>query len=138
MKKRDVKKSTLITIIAAVSILFILLYIFSDSIKNIVNVIIYSSIFAYILKPCAYFLKQKLNISSKKASLLVIIIVIDIVITCVLLIIPIAINEMSSTADLEAKTEQYIDDFTEKFNLKSTPIVSDIYNMIAEKEEYIA
>ncbi|WP_244833052.1 AI-2E family transporter [Clostridium sp. BJN0001] len=137
MKKQDVKRLIFIGILISI-ILFIIIYMFSESVKSIINLLIYSFIFAYILKPFASFFENKFNMSHRKASFFVIILIINIIIISVFIIIPVVISEMSAAGDMQIKAQGYIEDFTSRFKLKSTPVISDLYNMISEKEEYIA
>ena len=67
------KKLIYKTIIAIVLvILSIIIYIYFTPIRDVVNLLVISFIIAYTLKPLKNYLSEKLNISHKKSSLLII------------------------------------------------------------------
>ena len=69
-KHKNLIYKTIIAIILI--ILSIVVYIFFTPIRDVVNLLVISFIIAYTLKPLRNYLSDRLNISAKKSSLLII------------------------------------------------------------------
>lgn len=119
--------------IIIIGIIIIAVYLFSPSVKEIVNIILISFGLSYILSPAKEFFMSKLKLNKRLASILVILIVLTVITAGIALIIPSFIEEISSSGDIFDSVGEFYSDMTVKFNLNNVPVVNSLYNSIMEK-----
>ena len=119
--------------IIIIGIIIIAVYLFSPSVKEIVNIILISFGLSYILSPAKEFFMSKLKLNKRLASILVILIVLAVITAGIALIIPSFIEEISSSGDIFDSVGEFYSDMTVKFNLNNVPVVNSLYNSIMEK-----
>lgn len=123
-------KIALITLLVLAAIL---IYVYVEPVKAVINVLIVSFIVAYILKPLKNYMCKKLNISSSKSSLLIILILVILFIGLLYCIIPAVIKESGNFGGMIDSIELYILSAAERFNLNKLPIFETIYIQVGEK-----
>ena len=130
--KRYKSKILLITVII-ICISVVLLYVFSSSIREIVDIVFISFALSYVLNPSKEFFMRKLKINGKAASVIVIFIVAGIIFGGAAVILPSFVEELSSAGDIFDNVADFYKDIAEKFNLNDIPVLDSLYNSIMEK-----
>jgi predicted PurR-regulated permease PerM len=133
MQLRKHKKLIVITIILLFCTILISAYFFNDSVKSIINIILISFILAYTLTPIRNKIQEKLGVSKKTASILVILIVLGIIVTCIIVIVPTLFNELLNVSNVFENIRSFLEETLKKFNTKGNITNSAIYNEILEK-----
>lgn len=133
MQLRKHKKLIVITIILLFCIILISAYFFNDSVKSITNIILISFILAYTLTPIRDKIQEKLGVSKKTASILVILIVLGIIVTCIIVIVPTLFNELLNVSNVFENIRSFLEETLKKFNTKGNITNSAMYNEILEK-----
>lgn len=127
--KRLIIRCVLIFII----ILFIILYLKWNVFREVVNIIIISSILAYILRPLRNLIIGKERISKRKATLIIMFGIILILGLIFYILVPKLMKEVGNTALIIDKISIYINNFIENLKIKNSSIVLTIYNEVEEK-----
>lgn len=127
--KRLIIRCVLILII----ILFIVLYLKWNVFREVVNIIIISSILAYILRPLRNLIIGKERISKRKATLIIMFGIILILGLIFYILVPKLMKEVGNTALIIDKISIYINNFIENLKIKNSSIVLTIYNEVEEK-----
>lgn len=127
-------KSILIKIFLCLLIIaFIFLYIKNQAIHKTVNLVLVSFIFAYVLKPIRNFYMRRFNISSKKASVVIMLsITIGIALTLYILI-PKMYKELSNVEMIFNKLVDLYENIEQSSKIKNSELFSFIYVQIKEK-----
>ena len=99
-----------------------LLYLFNDSIKNIINIIIISFILSYVLMPIRDIIEEKLKVGANIASMMIIFMILMVVVSIIIIFIPTLFNEISTISNI-------LDSIG--------TILNNIYNRIIEKGNYM-
>ena len=112
---------------------FILAYIFNDSIHIITNTIIISFLLAYTITPIRDAFQEKLRVSKKTASILILLMIIGIVAACIIVILPTLFNEISNISNIFDSISSFLEGVLGKINIDGVMTKSAIYNEILEK-----
>ena len=128
------KKLIYKTIIAIVLlILSIVIYRYFAPIRDVINLLVISFIIAYTLKPLRNCLSDRLNISPKKSSLLIILLFLLAFFGLLYCIVPSILNESGNFGVMLDSIEEYVLALASKFKLDRLPIFETIYIQIGEK-----
>lgn len=128
------KKLIYKTIIAIVLlILSIVIYRYFAPIRDVINLLVISFIIAYTLKPLRNCLSDRLNISPKKSSLLIILLFLLAFLGLLYCIVPSILNESGNFGVMLDSIEEYVLALASKFKLDRLPIFETIYIQIGEK-----
>ena len=111
----------------------ILIYLYFKPVNSVVNLIFVSFIIAYTIKPLRDFISEKIKISYKVASLLIIFFTLAVITTLVYFMVPTIIKESSNIGDMLSNIEQYILKFADKSNMDNLPIFESAYTQIVGK-----
>lgn len=133
MRFKKHKSLISIIIISAVILGFAFLYLFSDSVKKIINMIIVSIIIAYVFIPARKFLEQKLKIGKKTSSVLIILILIGIFISSILVIVPSLFNEAENISNMIEGIGNFMQETMEKSRMNKIPMINNMYNSMLKK-----
>lgn len=120
-------------IVMALIILSIFIYLYFTPIRDVVNLLVISFIIAYTLKPLRNYFSEKLNISAKKSSLLIIFLLLLSFVGLLYSIVPSIIKESGNFGIMLDSIEEYILNLAVKFKLDRLPIFETIYMQIGEK-----
>ncbi|MGL4772671.1 MAG: AI-2E family transporter, partial [Clostridium sp.] len=101
--------------------------------RKIVNVILISTILAYILRPIRDIICAKKYINKRIASLILILGILIISITLISLLIPMLIKEFSNVIPVIENFSEYVEGVIDKLNLSSSPIFNLVYEEIKVK-----
>ena len=122
------------TIIAIVFIIFsIIVYKYFTPIRYVVNLLVVSFIIAYTLKPLKNWLSERLNISPKRSSLLIILLFLLSFVGLLYCIVPSILNESGNFGIMLDSIEEYILNLAVRFKLDRLPIFETIYIQVGEK-----
>lgn len=121
----------IISIIIAISI--VMLYDFVEPIRAVTNLLIISIVIAYTLKPLRNYFCEKLHISYKKSSLLIILLLLLSFVGLIYCIVPTMLNESGNFGVMLDSIEEYILSLAARFKLDRLPIFETIYIQIGEK-----
>lgn len=130
-KHKNLIYKTVIAIVLV--ILSAIIYIYITPIRDVVNLLVISFIIAYTLKPLKNYLSIKLNISSKKSSLLIILLFLLSFVGLLYCIVPSILNESGNFGIMLDSIEEYILALANRFKLDRLPIFETIYIQIGEK-----
>lgn len=133
MNLRKHKSKLFIILSILITVIFISLYLFNSSIKEIVNIIFISFSLSYVLNPAKEFLMTKLKVNKRTSSLIIILIVVGLIIGGITVMIPSFVDELTSVGDVFDNVEKFYNNIADKFNLNSIPGINSIYNSIVEK-----
>lgn len=133
MQLRRHKKSILLGTVLLFFTIIILAYFFNDSIHTIINIITISFVLAYTLSPIREVLEEKLPISKRMASILVIVIIIGIIAACIIVIVPTLFNEILNISSIFDNIRSFLEEYLEKININGVVTTNAIYNEILEK-----
>lgn len=117
----------------ALIILSIFIYLYFTPIRDVINLLVISFIIAYTLKPLRNYFSEKLNISAKKSSLLIIFLLLLSFVGLLYSIVPSIIKESGNFGLMLDSIEEYILNLAVKFKLDRLPIFETIYMQIGEK-----
>lgn len=135
------KKRHKILLIKSLAILLLLslflLYLFNDSIKNIINIIIISFILSYVLMPIRDIIEEKLKVGANIASMMIIFMILMVVVSIIIIFIPTLFNEISTISNILDSIGTLLENLYSKLNLNDLPILNNIYNRIIEKGNYM-
>lgn len=127
-------KNKIIPIILLIILLVILLiYLFNDSINSVANIIIISFILSYVISPARDLIEYRFKIKKSTASLLLILGILSLIITCVVIIIPELVKEVSNIGVIFDNIAEFLDSISGKFKMINFPVLNSIYNEILEK-----
>ena len=121
----------IISIIIAISI--VMIYAFVEPIRAVTNLLIISIVIAYTLKPLRNYFCEKLHISYKKSSLLIILLLLLSFVGLIYCIVPTMLNESGNFGVMLDSIEEYILSLAARFKLDRIPIFETIYIQIGEK-----
>ena len=121
----------IISIIIAISI--VMIYAFVEPIRGVTNLLIISIVIAYTLKPLRNYFCEKLHISYKKSSLLIILLLLLSFVGLIYCIVPTMLNESGNFGVMLDSIEEYILSLAARFKLDRLPIFETIYIQIGEK-----
>lgn len=121
----------IISIIIAISI--VMIYAFVEPIRAVTNLLIISIVIAYTLKPLRNYFCEKLHISYKKSSLLIILLLLLSFVGLIYCIVPTMLNESGNFGVMLDSIEEYILSLAARFKLDRLPIFETIYIQIGEK-----
>ena len=121
----------IISIIIAISI--VMIYAFVEPIRAVTNLLIISIVIAYTLKPLRNYFCEKLHISYKKSSLLIILLLLLSFVGLIYCIVPTMLNESGNFGVMLDSVEEYILSLAARFKLDRLPIFETIYIQIGEK-----
>ncbi|WP_302579684.1 AI-2E family transporter [Clostridium saudiense] len=121
----------IIFIIIAISI--VMIYAFVEPIRAVTNLLIISIVIAYTLKPLRNYFCEKLHISYKKSSLLIILLLLLSFVGLIYCIVPTMLNESGNFGVMLDSIEEYILSLAARFKLDRLPIFETIYIQIGEK-----
>lgn len=131
------KKHKVLMLKSIICIVFILIIImiygFVEPIRSVINLLLISFIIAYTLKPLRNYLSEKLKLSSKKSSLLIILIFLLAFIGILYCIIPSIIKESGNFGTMLDSIEEYVLSAANKFKIDRLPVFETIYIQIGEK-----
>lgn len=131
------KKHKILMLKSIIYIVFILsiimVYVFVEPIRAVVNLLLISFIIAYTLKPLRNYLSEKLKLSSKKSSLLIILIFLLSFIGILYCIIPSILKESGNFGVMLDSIEEYVLSAANKFKIDRLPVFETIYIQIGEK-----
>ncbi|MDB2150895.1 AI-2E family transporter [Clostridium butyricum] len=133
MNLRKHKSKLFIIFSILITVIFISLYLFNSSIKEIVNIIFISFSLSYVLNPAKEFLMTKLKVNKRTSSLIIILIVVGLIIGGITVMLPSFVDELTSVGDVFDNVEKFYNNIADKFNLNSIPGINSIYNSIVEK-----
>lgn len=133
MNLRKHKSKLFIILSILIIVIFISLYLFNSSIKEIVNIIFISFSLSYVLNPAKEFLMTKLKVNKRTSSLIIILIVVGLIIGGITVMLPSFVDELASVGDVFDNVEKFYNNIADKFNLNSIPGINSIYNSIVEK-----
>ncbi|KHD15581.1 AI-2E family transporter [Clostridium butyricum] len=133
MNLRKHKSKLFIILSILITVIFISLYLFNSSIKEIVNIIFISFSLSYVLNPAKEFLMTKLKVNKRTSSLIIILIVVGLIIGGITVMLPSFVDELTSVGDVFDSVEKFYNNIADKFNLNSIPGINSIYNSIVEK-----
>lgn len=133
MNFRKHKSKLFIILSILITVIFISLYLFNSSIKEIVNIIFISFSLSYVLNPAKEFLMTKLKVNKRTSSLIIILIVVGLIIGGITVMLPSFVDELTSVGDVFDNVEKFYNNIADKFNLNSIPGINSIYNSIVEK-----
>ncbi|EES51140.1 permease [Clostridium botulinum E1 str. 'BoNT E Beluga'] len=92
-----------------------------------------SFILAYIIAPIRDLFQSKFKIKKKVASVLIILIILGLFISCITLVIPELVKEISNIGVIFDNIANFLEDMYIKFRVDSFPILKSIYNELMEK-----
>lgn len=128
------KKLIYKTIIAIILlILSIVIYRYFTPIRDVINLLLISFIIAYTLKPLRNCLSERLNISPKISSILIILLFLLAFFGLLYCIVPSILNESGNFGAMLDSIEEYVLALASKFRLDRLPIFETIYIQIGEK-----
>lgn len=121
----------IISIVIAISI--VMIYAFVEPIRAVTDLLIISIVIAYTLKPLRNYFCEKLHISYKKSSLLIILLLLLSFVGLIYCIVPTMLNESGNFGVMLDSIEEYILSLAARFKLDRLPIFETIYIQIGEK-----
>lgn len=121
----------IISIVIAISI--VMIYAFVEPIRAVTNLLIISIVIAYTLKPLRNYFCEKLHISYKKSSLLIILLLLLSFVGLIYCIVTTMLNESGNFGVMLDSIEEYILSLAARFKLDRLPIFETIYIQIGEK-----
>ena len=133
MNLRKHKSKLFIILSILIIVIFISLYLFNSSIKEIINIIFISFSLSYVLNPAKEFLMTKLKVNKRTSSLIIILIVVGLIIGGITVMLPSFVDELASVGDVFDNVEKFYNNIADKFNLNSIPGINSIYNSIVEQ-----
>lgn len=132
-KRKFLTFFTSITIV----VLFILLYLFNNNFKDIVNLILISFMLAYVIKPMRDLLCSKTKMNKKTSALIVILFVVILIVICGVIIIPDLVNEADNISNIIDEVESLVETVKSKIKINEIPIASSLYNEMNEKSSLL-
>lgn len=114
--------------IILISIGLIFAYIKIEPLKNFLNLILLSLIFAYLLKPLRNYISNKFKLNYKYSSILLIIILVLITFITINSVITHLVNGNLNLDYLIDNIEEYVRSIVVRFNLEGNGIFNNIYN----------
>ncbi|MBQ9013300.1 MAG: AI-2E family transporter, partial [Bacilli bacterium] len=130
-KHKNLIYKTIIAIVLV--ILSVVIYIYFTPIRDVVNLLVISFVIAYTLKPLKNYLSERLNISSKKSSLLIILLFLLSFVGLLYCIVPSILNESGNFGIMLDSIEEYILVLASRFKFDRLPIFETIYIQVGEK-----
>lgn len=127
------KKKIIIGFVFALILIFIMLYYFNESIKQIVNIIIISFILSYVLTPVNRWIIEKFKINERVSSILLILLIVGSFFTCIIMMIPALFEEIKNIESIVNNLTLFLENLINKFQLQNFPITNVLYNQASEK-----
>ena len=115
MNLRKHKSKLFIILSILIIVIFISLYLFNSSIKEIVNIIFISFSLSYVLNPAKEFLMTKLKVNKRTSSLIIILIVVGLIIGGITVMLPSFVDELASVGDVFDNVEKFYNNIADKF-----------------------
>lgn len=128
--KQRINKKTLSFIILTISI--ILFYIFIESIRDIINILLVALVIANILNPLKNILCKKYN-NQRVISASIIVILIIVLFLCMYFVFPLMYKELTNIDDIIYVVKKYMQKIEKSKILLDSPILTYIYGAIKEK-----
>ncbi|MGL5151090.1 MAG: AI-2E family transporter [Clostridium sp.] len=119
--------------IALITVFILVIYLRWSTGRKIVNIIIVSTIIAYILRPIRNAIASKKYISKRLASLILILGILISTVSLLAIIVPIMIKELSNIIPIIENLSEYFQNVIDKLNLSSSPIFNLIYDEMKVK-----
>lgn len=120
-------------LIILILIIFILGYVFIEGINNIINLIIISFIFAYILKPIKNLFVKLARVKDSTASIIIILSILGLVISFIVLLIPTMFKEINNIGPTLDKLLIYLEDIVKKSKMGNSTFVMFLYDECRSK-----
>ena len=114
-------------------ILIILLYIKVKTINNIVNIIFISFIFAYSLKPLRNYISEKIKITKRTSSIIIIFSIIIGISVFIYILIPSIVKESYNLGNILDNIDNYAETLSKKINLSNISFLEDMYLRIRDE-----
>ncbi|VYT77724.1 AI-2E family transporter [Clostridium tertium] len=130
--KKDKKIINSIILILGVIIIF-LLYLKVKTINSVVNIILISLIFSYSLKPIRDILSERLKLSKRISSIIIILSIFIIIGVFLYILIPNILKEVNNISNIIGNIDRYIDDLYSKLKINDIGFLKNIYVSINEK-----
>lgn len=113
-------------------VLIIFIYIKSETIKDIANIILIAFTFAYTLKPLRNAISEKFNITKRISSIIIIIIIVIGITLLLYMIIPKLLKEGFNFEGILENLNLYMQELAYKLNINNVKVFDNFYNEINE------
>ncbi|HEY5525015.1 MAG TPA: AI-2E family transporter [Clostridium sp.] len=115
----------------------ILLYLFCENFKEVVNMIAIALVISYILRPIKRLIQKRNNISNSTASLIVIVTTILLCLIAIVLLVPIIFKEINNLGPTIEKLISFLEDTVEKSKILNSSFVKYLYDQGRSKIDTI-
>ena len=115
----------------------ILLYLFCENFKEVVNMIAIALVISYILRPIKRLIQKRNNISNSTASLIVILTTILLCLIAIVLLVPIIFKEINNLGPTIEKLISFLEDTVEKSKILNSSFVKYLYDQGRSKIDTI-
>lgn len=122
-----IKRHKILFVRIVIIISIILLYLFSQSFKEVVNIIAISLITAYILRPIKDLIQKKGKLKNSTAALIVILTAILLCLIVVVLLAPIIFKEINNLGPTIEKLIVFLEDTVEKSKMLKSSFIKYLY-----------
>ena len=127
------KKSINIALIIISIILLIFIYLNVKTVRGLVNLIFFSFILAYVLKPLKELLMEKFNLSKRLVSIIIILGILMIVGLFFYILIPSLLKELSNIGNILDNIDYYVYNLIKKIKVDNISFFDDMYTNTRER-----
>ncbi|WP_066894001.1 AI-2E family transporter [Clostridium nigeriense] len=113
--------------------LIIILYLKVKTLNSIVNIIFLSFIFAYTLKPLRDNISEKIKITKRTSSIIIIFTILIGVSLFIYILIPSILRESYNLGNILDNIDSYVESLAQKMNLNNISLFEDIYMRIRDE-----
>lgn len=133
MEFKKYKRYIVNILIAIFFSLCVCLYIFNYSIRKVINILIVSIIFTYVLMPIRKLLEEKFKIKRKIASVFIIMALVGVFVSCFVIIIPSLFNEAENIGNMIESVEKFFAETMNNNVFEKIPALQSLYNEAIQK-----
>ena len=114
-------------------IVLILIYLNVKTVRSVINLIFFSFILAYILKPLKEIISEKFNLSKRTSSIIILLSILLIFILALYIVIPSIIKEISNIGTILDNIDYYIYNIIKKIKAENISFFDDMYTNTRDK-----
>jgi len=122
-----IKKHKILVVRIIIILSIIILYLYSQSFKEVINIIAISLVTAYILRPIKELIQKKFKLKSSTAALIVILTGILLCLIGVVLLAPIVFKEINNLGPTIEKLIVFLEDTVEKSKMLNSSFIKYLY-----------
>ncbi|MGG7176089.1 AI-2E family transporter [Clostridium paraputrificum] len=114
-------------------VIILVLYLFQDTFKEVINIILISFFVAYILRPIKNIIKGKERLSDRTASIVLILVIIILSIISLFMLLPNMFKELNNLGPTIENLYEYVEGFANNSKISNSTFVRFIYEQGKEK-----